>query len=165
MLTGLVPLEICERKVVPGSSPGFREFLLSLVFCGLSKPPPLAAFVFMWCSPCMRLPPNSPVLEECQSYWVNTYRYDLIITQLITSASQVVLVVKKSACKCSRHQRCRFNSWIGKIPWSRKWQPTPVFLPGKFTERSLAGYSPWGHKESDTTEHAPSYICQDPTSR
>ena len=40
------------------------------------------------------------------------------------------------------------------IPWSRKWQPTPVFLPGKSPgRRSLVGYSPWRHKESDTTEH------------
>ena len=38
--------------------------------------------------------------------------------------------------------------------WSRKWQPTPVFLPGKFHgQRSLAGYSPWGRKESDTIVH------------
>ena len=41
----------------------------------------------------------------------------------------------------------------GKIPWSRAWQPTPVFLPGEsYGQRSLVGYSPWGHKESDTTE-------------
>ena len=41
----------------------------------------------------------------------------------------------------------------GKIPWRRKWQLTPVFWPGKFQgQRSLAGYSPWGHKESDVTE-------------
>ena len=40
-----------------------------------------------------------------------------------------------------------------KIPWGRKWQPTPVFLPGKsHGQRSLAGYSPWGHKESEMTE-------------
>ena len=39
------------------------------------------------------------------------------------------------------------------MPWRRKWQTTPVFLPGKFHgQRSLIGYSPWGHKESDTTE-------------
>ena len=42
---------------------------------------------------------------------------------------------------------------VGKIPWRRKWQPTPVFLPGKSDgPRSQAGYSPWGHKELDTTE-------------
>ena len=40
-----------------------------------------------------------------------------------------------------------------KFPWRRKWQPTPVFLPGKsYGQRSLVGYSPWGCKESDTTE-------------
>ena len=49
--------------------------------------------------------------------------------------------------------------WIrylgGKDPWMRKWQPTPVFLPGKaYEQRSLAGYSPWGCEESDMTEHA-----------
>jgi len=39
----------------------------------------------------------------------------------------------------------RFNPWVGKIPWKRKWQPTPVILPGKsHGQRSLAGYSPWG---------------------
>ena len=43
---------------------------------------------------------------------------------------------------------------MGKIPFRRKRQPTPVFLPGKFHEqRSLVGYNPWGHKESGITEH------------
>ena len=47
----------------------------------------------------------------------------------------------------------RFDPWVGKIPWRRKWQPTPVFLLGKsHGQRSLAGDSPWGYKESDTTE-------------
>ena len=42
-----------------------------------------------------------------------------------------------------------------KICWRREWQPTPVFLPGRsHGQRSLVGYSPWGHKESDTTEQA-----------
>ena len=54
------------------------------------------------------------------------------------------------------HQQCRtlgFDPWIRKIPWRRKWQPTPVFLPGKFHgQRSLAGYSPWSCKELDTVE-------------
>ena len=45
------------------------------------------------------------------------------------------------------------DSWVGKIPWSGKWQPTPVFLPGEsHGQRSLAAYSPRGLKESDTTE-------------
>ena len=49
--------------------------------------------------------------------------------------------------------RGRFSSWVGKIPWRRAWQPIPVFLLGKFYgQRSLAGYSPGDHEESDTTE-------------
>ena len=46
-----------------------------------------------------------------------------------------------------------FDPWIGKILWRRKWQPTPGSLPGESHEqRSLVDYSPWGRKESDTTE-------------
>ena len=55
--------------------------------------------------------------------------------------------------KCS----CNAGGWLdpcfGEILWRREWLPTPVFLPGKFHgQRSLTGYSPWGHKESDMTE-------------
>ena len=47
----------------------------------------------------------------------------------------------------------RFSPWVRNICWRREWQPTPVFLPGEFHgQRSLAAYSPWGHKELDTTE-------------
>ena len=46
-----------------------------------------------------------------------------------------------------------FDPWAGKIPWRRKWQPTPVLMPGKsHGQRSLVGCSPWGRKELDTTE-------------
>ena len=48
---------------------------------------------------------------------------------------------------------CRFDPWVRKIPWRRARQPTPVFLPGESQgQRSLVGYSPQGHQESDTTE-------------
>ena len=57
---------------------------------------------------------------------------------------------KESAC---RSRRPESDPWVGKIPWRREWQPTPVFLPREFHgKRSLVGYSPWGQKESDTTE-------------
>ena len=57
---------------------------------------------------------------------------------------------KETPCNAKRP---RFNLRVGKIPWRRKWQPTPVFLLGEFHgQRSLAGYSPWGHKESDSTK-------------
>ena len=50
-------------------------------------------------------------------------------------------------------RRPRIDSWVGKIPWIRKWQPTPVFVPGEFRgQMSLEGYSPWGRKELDTPE-------------
>jgi len=50
---------------------------------------------------------------------------------------------KESTCQCRRHKRCKFNPWVGKIPWRRKGQPVPVFLPRKsHGQRSLEGYSP-----------------------
>jgi len=55
---------------------------------------------------------------------------------------------KESTCQC---RRCKFNPWVRKIPWRRKWQPTPVFLSRKsHGQESLTGYSPWIAKESDT---------------
>ena len=54
---------------------------------------------------------------------------------------------------CLRCRRPEFDPWVRKIPWRRTWQPTPVLLPGEsHGRRSLVGYSPRGHKESDTTE-------------
>ena len=54
---------------------------------------------------------------------------------------------------CLQCRRLGFDPWVGKIPWRREWQPTPVLLPGEsHGQRSLVGYSPWGHKESDMTE-------------
>ena len=61
---------------------------------------------------------------------------------------------KEPAYQCRRCARCGFDPCVGKIPWSRKWHPTPVFLPEKsHGQRSLEGYSPWGCKELDTAEH------------
>ena len=61
-------------------------------------------------------------------------------------ASQVTLVVKNLPAKAG-------DPWLGKISWRRKWQPTPVFLPGKsLGQRSLAGDSPRGSKMLDSTE-------------
>ena len=57
---------------------------------------------------------------------------------------------EESAPQC---KRCGFNPWVRKIPWRRKWQPTPVFLPGKsHRKRYLVCYSPWSHKDLDMTE-------------
>ena len=65
-------------------------------------------------------------------------------------ASQVALVVKNPPANAG--DRPGLDPCIRKVPWRRRWPPTLVFLPGKCQgHRSLAGHSPWGHKESDTT--------------
>ena len=54
---------------------------------------------------------------------------------------------------CLQCGRAGFDPWVEKISWRREWQPTPVVLPGESCDqRSLVGYSPWGHEESDMTE-------------
>ena len=50
---------------------------------------------------------------------------------------------KESICQCRRPRRHRFEPWVRKIPWRRKWQPIPAFLPGEsHGQKSLVGYSP-----------------------
>ena len=67
----------------------------------------------------------------------------------IDSASLVAQMLKR----LSAVRETWFDPWVRKIPWRSKWQPSPVLLPGKsHRRRSLVGYSPWGCKESDTTE-------------
>ena len=57
---------------------------------------------------------------------------------------------REHTCQCRRRKTHRFDPQVGKIPWRRAWQLTPVFLPGKsHGQRSLAGCSPWGCIESD----------------
>ena len=74
-------------------------------------------------------------------------------------SSQVALLVKNPPANAGRRKRCRFDSWVGNIPWRKKWQPTPVFLPGEFHgQRSLVGYSPQGHTELEKTE-ATQHAC------
>ena len=74
------------------------------------------------------MPPILPILLRGLPWWLNG---------------------KEFACHC---RRLRLDPRVGKIPWRRKGQPTPVFLPGKsHGQRSLAGFSPWGCKDSDRT--------------
>ena len=72
-----------------------------------------------------------------------------------------MLVVKKFSCQCRRHKKHEFDPWVGKIPQSRKWQPSPVFLPGEsHGQRALVGYSLWGCKELDTSEATEHIECR-----
>ena len=64
------------------------------------------------------------------------------------------LAVKTICLQGRRGRRCGFDPWVGKIPCRRAWRPTPLFLPREsHGQRSLKGYSPWGCKELDMTEH------------
>ena len=105
--------------------------------------------------------------EESIKNWTNVLFSGVNVSQcktLITSYCWVIKLPgwcsgKETACQCRRCKSCGLNPWVRKIPWNRKWQPAPVFLPGKFHgRRSLAGYSPRGCKESDMTE-ATQHAC------
>ena len=64
----------------------------------------------------------------------------------------MALVVKNLPANAGDVKRCGFDPWVGKIPWSRAWQCTPIFLPGEsYGQRRLASSNPWGHKELDMT--------------
>ena len=94
---------------------------------------------------------NITVHWQCirtQEFWwrctVRLMLFSCLLTQHLTFPGSSV-VSKESTCQYRRHRRCRFSPWIGKISWRRKWQPIPVFLPGKsHGQRNLASYSPWG---------------------
>ena len=77
----------------------------------------------------------------------------LLNPPILPKASHVVLVVKNLPANAGDVKRCGFDPWVGKIPWRRAWQPTPVFLPGgSHRQKNLAGYSPQSCKELDMTE-------------
>ena len=81
-----------------------------------------------------------------------TYSFRKCYMYEVFQAATLILFINgdsavKSLPAIQETRRCRFNSWVGKIPWRRKLQPTPIFLPGKsHGQKSLVGYSPWGYK-------------------
>ena len=82
-------------------------------------------------------------LKRCRQQW--KIKINLDWNQLESTSK----LIKQVKCR-----KRRFDPSVGKILWRRRWQPTPVFLPGKsHGQRSLVGYCPWGHKETDMTEH------------
>ena len=84
---------------------------------------------------------NDPKLETILVFIHRRINEQTVIYSLWLSGYRMCL-------QCRRHRKCRFNSWVRKIPWRRAWQPTPVFLPGE----SHGSKSPKGLKESDTTK-------------
>ena len=74
-------------------------------------------------------------------YTVGIHRSSILYILQYIWASQAALAVKNIPASAGRHKRGRFDPWVGKIPWGRAWQPTPVFLPGEsHGQRSLMGY-------------------------
>ena len=102
----------------------------------------------------LNFPPTShtiPPLEVVTEHWIWA---SCIILQIPTG--YLILHMVAQMVKCLPYNAGdpgSFNPWVGKISWRRKWQPTPVFLPGKSHGwRNLVGYSSWGHKKLDMTE-------------
>ena len=83
------------------------------------------------------LPKDSPLFEPFK-----VCRFKHFYITLVGGAGG-----QEPTCQCWRHKRHRFDLWAVKIPWNRKWQPTPVFFPGKsHGKKSLGGYSQGYHR-------------------
>ena len=91
---------------------------------------------------------SHPLITTQQPYLVRSL-YPRNRTCYLTRGASRWLSGKEFSYQYRRH---RFTSRVGKILWRRAWQPTPVFLPREaHGQRSLAGYSPWGHKQFEKT--------------
>ena len=89
---------------------------------------------------------RDPYSGETTAQHLSTHSFLFTITH---STFQVHL-------QCRKHRRRGYNPWVGMIPWSKEWQPTPVFFPGEIHgQKSLVGSSPKGCKESDMTKWTP----------
>ena len=82
--------------------------------------------------------------------WAHVHWLQSLNSSFFLNFNWIAVDLQESIClQCGRPG---FDPWVRKILWRKKWQPTPVFLPGKSHGWSLVGYSSWGRKESDTTE-------------
>ena len=101
------------------------------------------------------LPSQVPLISRRQNHQASPPSLLYWSKASLKKASQMALIVKNSPA-VQKTEEMWIDPWVRKILWRRKWQPTPVFLPGKSQgQRSLVGYSPWGRKELDTTERLP----------
>ena len=107
---------------------------------GMATHSSILAWKIPWTEETGRL--QSMGLQRVRHNWVTEHAHTCL------GASLVAQTVKNLPA-----WRTGFNPWVRKIPWRRKWQSTLVFLTGEFHgQKSLVGYSPWGHKELNTTE-------------
>ena len=103
--------------------------------------------------------PNIPYVNNIKKLSLLNRTYFLLricqyFLQYLLSIILGIYYGRKEGNKC---KKCGSDPWVRKTPWRRKWQPALIFLLGKsHVQRSLVGYSPWGCKESDTTERTQS---------
>ena len=104
--------------------------------------------------------PNIPYVNNIQKLSLLNRTYFLLricqhFLRYLLSIIPGIYYGRKEGNKC---KKCGSDPWVRKTPWRRKWQPALIFLLGKsHVQRSLVGYSPWGCKESDTTERT---VCR-----
>ena len=115
---------------------------------------------------------SSPPRNQTRGSWIAGGSFTNWATREAQMANETTLNIltpgfpggasgKESDCQWRRCRRYGFDSQVRKIPWKWKWYPTHISLPGKFYgQRSLVGHSPWGHKESNVTEHKNTYTCR-----
>ena len=88
--------------------------------------------------------------------------FSLLLLLLSNGSNRVSLVaqLQRICLQCRSHRKLRFYPWVGKIPWRKSWQPTPVFLPGESCgQRSLADYGPYGRKSQTQLNQLSMYPC------
>ena len=139
------------RDFVPAISYSHHHDLFSV-------PTLTTSLISLWSFPSYKhlLAPQSNAASRCYPIsllsFIAYFRSERLLSKQILNAS----ISLPLSPQCGRPG---LKPQVGKIPWRRKRQPAPVFLPGKsHGQRSLAGYSPWGYKESDTTERLPHTI-------
>ena len=114
-------------------------------------------------SPCL-----SSLRHAANSYWLSLLHMVIQVSRLLSACTsqtdkpQICLYSffhfpgrtsgKAPTCPCRRRKRPGFDPWVGKIPWRRAWQPSPVFFPGESRgQGSPVGYKPWDCKEQADT--------------
>ena len=143
----LIYLSLPQERPYKAGSP-LESLFLPLLWPGNSHTSPFCS------SPCFDLAPLSVVISL---FYTQSHSSSLSFTLASLTSYYIFTRIiglpwcfsgKEFTCQC---RRSRFNPWVRKIPWRRKWKPTPIFLPGKsHGQRNLVGYSPWGHKNSRT---------------
>ena len=98
------------------------------------------------CNPMDCSMPGFRVLYCLPNFAQNMSIESMMLSNHLTYGSQIIILYTLNLYSAV-YRRLRFNPWVRKIPWRKKYQPAPVVLPGKsHGQKSLVGYSPWGRR-------------------